>query len=462
MERLSIYILTFNCARNVVPREHFATNFFHALGPSESFIPHVLVVSLQEIAPIAYAFLGGSLLHPYFHAVHAAVELAVRKRWGNGVKYTNLVTEYCGMTGILVFVRTDVAHRVALVSTAATGLGVHDMGNKAAVAARLAYRVPDTDEDVELTFVAAHIAPMEHDFKRRNEDWRKIVERLVFVRDVQTEGEEQHGGAAEGEEEATALLQQPQQRIESGMFTPRTHLFFAGDLNYRTSDRSPTRDDVARFPQPVDDVAHSRHHSQLFRHDQLTRERRAGRTLHGLVEAPVAFPPTYKYSEAAQAAATRLGGVEEPTAWYWASNRWPSWCDRILYLDMPPWMKGDGEMIEIHGYDALPLFPTSDHRAVGLAVSVPLQPIHEAPSSPATTALDRYNDVRWSPPFPIDPNWRSKRAVARNKEIAVGVSAYLALTWKGNGLVLATGLGIFATWTVLRWLLGGGAVMGAV
>lgn len=450
MERLNIYILTFNCARNVVPREHLATNFFHALRHSESFIPDVLVVCLQEIAPIAYAFLGGSFLQPYFHAVHTAVELAARKRWGNDVKYTNLVTEHCGMTGILVFVRTDVAHHVALVSIAATGLGVHDMGHKAAVAARLAYRVPGTGEDVELTFIAAHIAPMERYFEQRNEDWRKIVERVVFVRDVQAEGEEQHGE----DEEATALLQRPQHRVESGIFTPRTHLFLAGDLNYRTSDRSPTENDVARFPQPVDDVTHSRHHSQLFRHDQLTRERRAGRALHGLVEAPVTFPPTYKYSEAAQAAATRLGGVEEPATWHWAPNRWPSWCDRILYLDMPPWMKSDGE-IEIHGYDALPLFPTSDHRAVGLAASVPLQPIREAPSSPADTALDRDNDVRWSPPFPIDPNWRSKRAVARNKEIGVGVSAYLALTWKGNGIILATGLGIFATWTMLRWLLAG-------
>ncbi|KAL1967729.1 hypothetical protein VTN77DRAFT_2986 [Rasamsonia byssochlamydoides] len=439
MDRLNLYILTFNCARNVILTDRFASHLFDVLPQSVS-TPELLLLSLQEIAPIAHAFLGGSFLDPYFDAFRSAVDLAVAKRWPNDdVKYVNIVTKNCGLTGMMVFVRSDRAGKVSWVETAEVGVGVQEMGNKGAVGVRLGYRQADHQGDtVDLTFVAAHLAPMEDAVDRRNQDWRGIVERLVFSKEGGKDGVDE----IDEQDEAAALLQDSRGR-QSGIFTPTSHLFFAGDLNYRTSDLGPTVDDLARFPQPTADSNRPTHHSQLLKYDQLTREIQAQRTLHGLSEVPITFAPTYKYSVQARLAAAEGTQDDELKEWKWATNRWPSWCDRILYLDLPPWMK-DGDQIQPHGYDALPLFPTSDHRAVALAVSVPLKPL-----SPPATA-NPSDDIRLSPPFAIDREWRSKRAVARTKELLVGGLAYLGLTREGNGLLLAMTVGVTGGWFVLR------------
>lgn len=456
-ECLNAYILTFNCARNPIPTDRFAAHLFDVLPPGTTTAPEILVLSLQEVAPIYYAFLGGSFLVPYLSAFQKAVDVATRNRWphaagdeqGDAVSYVNVVTHYCGLTALMVFVRSDVADNIAWTDTAEIGVGLQEMGNKGAVGARLGY--VHGHERMELTFVAAHIAPMEHAYERRNQDWRRIVERLVFTKSggdtEDEEGEEPDGDTAH-------LLQRNRRNVESGMFSPRSHLFFAGDLNYRTSDVPPIPEDHARYPQLHATPGDASHHSELFKSDQLTRELRAKRTLHGLSEAPITFPPTYKYSDEAQKAALQGEQPEEGSdnVWKWATRRWPSWCDRILYLEYPPWMtkKGGSSTIQVQGYNALPLFPTSDHRAVVLAVSVPLRPITPAPSQ-----ISDIDDARLHPPFSIDPSWRARRGNARVKEVIVGGLAYLALTWEGNGILLATVVGIFGGWIVLRSLLQG-------
>lgn len=449
---LNAYILTFNCARNLILTEHFAAHLFDVLPPDTTTAPEILVLSLQEVAPIYYAFLGGSYLLPYLSAFQQAVDIATRSRWprDGGGGYVNVVTHHCGLTALMVFVRGDVVGNISWTDTAEVGVGLQEMGNKGAVGARLGY-AHGINETMELTFVAAHIAPMEHAYERRNQDWRRIVERLVFTKSGEN-------GEAEDEQEDTAHLLRPNRRnVESGMFSPRSHLFFAGDLNYRTSDVPPTSEDHARYPQPRASSSDASHHSKLFQTDQLTRELRAKRTLHGLSEAPITFPPTYKYSDEAQKAAL-LGEQAQDgpgDTWKWATRRWPSWCDRILYLEYPPWMtaatkKGVKSAIQVQGYDALPLFPTSDHRAVALAVAVPLRAIASPPSQ-----ISDIDDARLHPPFPIDPSWRARRENARVKELVVGGLAYLALTWEGNGILFATVAGIFGGWIVLRSLLQG-------
>lgn len=456
MDNLNLYILSFNCARNLIESDRFASHFFDALPNSSNSardatrgrrpyeVPDIIVLSLQEIAPIACAFLGGAFLTPYFDAFDRAIHLAVSKRWAHNVSYVQMLRENCGMIGIMVYVRSDVTWRISHIETAQVGVGVQQMGNKGAVGARLHYMVEEdqgNNETLDLTFVAAHLAAVEYACERRNEDWRGIVERLVFARKGAVD--------REGGEETVALLRDPASGFSgshySGIFVPTSYLFLAGDLNYRTSDTLPLKDDYHRFPQPTTDTNSSRHYSQLLKQDQLTREIQNNRTLHGLLEAPVTFPPTYKYSAEARLAAQQDG---EPKEWKWEKSRWPSWCDRILYLDVPPWMEGIGR-VEPHVYDALPLFPTSDHRAVALSVSVPLKPISEPEE------VGQTEDVRLSAPFTLDADWERKRAAARTKEIIVGCLAYLGLTREGNGLLLATGIGAIGGWLVLRSLLGG-------
>ena len=181
----------------------------------------------------------------------------------------------------------------------------------------------------------------------------------------------------------------------------------------------------------------------------MTRELEAGNTLHGLAEAPINFPPTYKYSskamqltkenaqklEAAKSKDEAFPGLELTTAqeqaWLWAKHRIPSWCDRILFLaDAAP---------DVKAYGALPIQPTSDHRPVSLIFSVPRQAVT------TSQTLSR---------FKIDEHWQSRRAWARRYELIVGLGAYLTLTGQGEALLAGTVVGVVGGYFVLAALLG--------
>ncbi|KAI4114553.1 MAG: hypothetical protein LQ345_004689 [Seirophora villosa] len=443
---LDVLIVTFNCGRNPVRPELLARHLADAFPDSQS--PDIIMLSLQEIAPIAYSFLGGSYLLPYLGGFRHAIHLA-GKSFG-GARYTTIATRNVGMTACMVFVHEEQKDKIQRVETGAVGVGVQEMGNKGAVGVRLGYSVPEGI--TELTFVAAHLAPMEDGLARRNEDWMNIVRGLVFptVHSKAVHDRAEHPTAS-AESEPLLLPNDAAATPEraSGIYTPTSHLILAGDLNYRTSSTIPRPADHLAFPQPTTSPADPHHYSHLLRHDQLTREREAGRTCHALREAPIDFPPTYKYSGKAQAragttTATGGAGAEEIEEWAWAKHRWPSWCDRILFLDLPArtTMSRNAE-IGVQRYTALPLMPTSDHRPVVLRLQVPLI---------ATPAPEDEGDegVRTRPPFPVDPRWRERRAAARRKEVVVGMLAYLFWTWEGMGILLALLVGALGGWAVVR------------
>ena len=410
MSALSLYILTFNCGREVVDSNVFGQHLFDVLSSTHE-LPELLVLSLQEISTIAYSFLGGSYLTPVFNAFRQAVKIA------GGGKYTHVVTRNVGMTACMVFA-LDSSYTTQM-KTAGVGLGLYEMGNKGAVGVRLTYK------EVEMTFVTAHLAPMEDAVERRNEDWKSIVKGLVFT--------------SEGEDgETQPLLEDRMTEQGQGIYSPTSHLFVAGDLNYRVSDKKPTPDDIKRFPQPVKDKDDPSHFSQLLKLDQLSRELKRSNTLHGFTEAKITFPPTYKYSHS--------GPTKDDVKWNWATHRWPSWCDRILYLDTTT-ADMQSSKIEVHGYYCLPLFESSDHRPVALSFSIPAAPVVIDESAAG--------DVREQPPFSINPLWKSYRADARRKEIVVGVLAYLSMTMEGRALTVATVLVGLGVYLILRSLLSG-------
>lgn len=443
MEQINIYTITFNCARQLVKPDVFARHLFDAsAGPQP---PEILVISLQEIAPIAYSFLGGSYLVPYFDRIRHAVNVAASSL--SNASYISIMTRNVGMTAISVFVLQEQSQNIRWIEAAGVGVGLYAMGNKGAVGLRLGYAVGD--EDMELCLIAAHLAPMEDGLTRRNEDWKNICRGMVFTpvgeRAVHMSTAQQRPRADDREDNAPLLQGQPYSMTAppSGLFAPRSHIIFAGDLNYRTSRIKPSSTDHHLFPQPCKDQTNPRHYSNLFKEDQLSRELKAQRTCHGLQEAPVDFPPTYKYSDKQRAVAEEDDGL----MWDWAKHRWPSWCDRILYTDLPPWMKAEDPStpITMHKYMALPLMSTSDHRPVGLSLSVPAKAI------PAPDGTESSDDVRIAPPFGIDPEWRSKRAAARRRELVIGIVAFLGLTWEGRIALLATIIGALGGW----WIIGG-------
>ena len=167
-----------------------------------------------------------------------------------------------------------------------------------------------------------------------------------------------------------------------------------------------------------------KHFFHLLSRDQLTREREANRTLHGLEELPITFPPTYKYS-------TSRSSDEE---WQWAKHRYPSWCDRILYLPSP------ASKLEPLIYTALSVQPTSDHRPVALSARVEDTPTPVQSSHVQT-------------PFPLNPAWKARQDAARRWEVMVGCASYLTLTKKGNLMVVAFIGILLGSWWFLGWVL---------
>jgi len=457
MTDLNCYITTFNCGRKLIDVDYFATHLFNGL--STNLPPDLIVFCLQEIAPLGYSFLGGSLLAPYLARFHEALsQAAAQKLPGDALEkeYVNVMSRNVGMTGILVFAKHHLAHRVRWVQTGGVGVGEwFDMGNKGAVGVRVGVHTDGSAEETVLTFVSAHLAPFEKDWERRNGDWKSICEGLVFEK-VGDAGQRRRMGDGQAGTESEPLLRsgggdEAPAAAGDTIFSPPSHVFFAGDLNYRTSDNPPSPNDFDSFPQPTESTSDPRHLTNYLPKDQLNRERSKGSTLHLLGEASIDFPPTYKYSSAAQkhalassvvAAQHKLGDgrvVERmetrapaEEVWLWAKHRIPSWCDRVLFLD--------AAQPKVHAYTALPVQPTSDHRPVVLSCSIPARPV--------TAEL--------APPFESRRDWRERRAAARRYEIFIGLLAYLGWTWEGEALLLGTAVGIVGGYLVLRALLGQG------
>lgn len=420
---LEIYLLTLNCARTLVDPALLGASFFSAWPSRKAELPDVVAISLQEVAPIAYSFLGEAWIGSYLQRVEESLRVATRKRGegGSGDEYTKIATHSVGMTAALVFVKENLVDRVRRVEKAGVGVGVWEMGNKGGVGIRL-----DLD-GTDLTFVAMHLAPMEELVQRRNQDWKDIVQGLVF-------------GDATNDPRGTETEPLLKEQTTSGLYRPKSRIFLFGDLNYRTSHLAPTISAHKTFPQPAlpaDPMNNRIPLPELLARDQLTQERLAGRVLHGFEEAPITFPPTYKYShtraevpgpQAGKANSTateeeeeedEVEGVEvqEPSVWTWAKHRWPSWCDRILYY--PP------TGIKAGRYTALPLLPSSDHRAVALHVTL-------QPTSQNQTIQD---DLREKSPFTIDEHWKARRAAARRYEVVVGMASWVVLTSEGQATV---------------------------
>jgi hypothetical protein len=443
---LDLYVLTFNCGHNLIDIPSLSSTLFNAVD----HLPDLVVISLQEISPIPHGLVGGTLLSPYYNRVKEAVEIAARNlsgtssiRYGSQPTiYTNVATHNIGMTVIMAFARD--AEAVRNIQTAEVGVGISNMGAKGAVGLRFTYADAAKDGETELTFVAAHLAAMEWDMERRNEDWKNIVKGLVFSSGTGDDDADAVKDGSQGREEGAPLL--PTKKVYNGIYKPTSHLFLAGDLNYRTSSIKPSpTDHEDAFPQPYHLKTSPQHYSVLYQKDQLNQERLAGRTCHGLIEAPVTFPPTYKYDPAEQPA---MKADEELDFWHWAPHRWPSWTDRILFLDVPEWLKRENPKakIQLGKYIALPLFSTSDHRAVALNVKVPLIRIPEPDEEEDADSTD----PRIRPPFEVDPEWRTKRAVARKEELFVGISGFLTATWQGWCVVLGTIAGVVGGYFLVR------------
>lgn len=441
MAPINIYIVTANCGRAFVDRKAFGGHLFTPYTDNASEgLPDLVVLSLQEVAPMAHCFLGGSFLKPYFANIIDAVHHATPQS-----KYRHVITHNTGMTGIIVLAKTEIADRIQWIQKAEVGVGFWEMGNKGAVGIRLGYTTDDAPSGFAMTFVAAHLAAGETEVQRRNKDWENIVRGLAFEPVATRPSNPSKLNVAQGEdsEENPLLSKSSAEGLGiTGMFDSQSALFFAGDLNYRTSDYGPGDDDHRSFPQPVHDTSDPRHYSHRLPLDQLSREFNSGKTLHQLTEAPINFPPTYKYETKSHKSLPQARGIgDETSTWAWAKHRYPSWCDRVLYSS---YLSEPAEALKVLAYTALPVQPTTDHRPVVFAAAV-------RPELAIVSAMSAQRGQK--APFPLNPRWREQRAAARTKEVVAGLIMYLGWTWEGNGLLLATIIGAIGGWLVLRSLI---------
>ncbi|KAI0458025.1 DNase I-like protein [Xylaria acuta] len=468
---LDVFILTFNAAKEQIDPCVFASHLRNAFAQGATGLPELIVICLQEMAPLAQSFIGSYMIEPFFQSYASAVDIAasshvaqkpVQSREANQDAYQDepqdspyalVTTRHVGMTGIMLFALNPSALQDLRSTEVSFGAG--DMANKGAVGLRMLFSKQDAagrKRQTELTFVGTHLAPHEWNLEKRNKNWETIVSGLLFedpreLRGIKSAHLTPGASASDSDDEGGSLLSHgPNERAvhDITIYKPGSHLFVAGDLNYRISKTSPT--DKSDFPDL------DRNSPNYFRRflalDQLTLEKAAGRTLHGLRESSIPFPPTYKLKIADTKATQneiqtqRNAGstVHDVVRWEWASHRWPGWCDRVLYLGIPRWVPPSSATTEIRmdtiAYDALPAVRTSDHRAVFLRLMVPvLEPSMLAPPQDLRT-MDS-NDPRIKLPYPVDFDSWAKRARFKKWESIIGWSMLISQSKKGTAFFLA-------------------------
>ncbi|KAI1779406.1 DNase I-like protein [Hypoxylon cercidicola] len=469
---LDVFILTFNAAKHRINIPVFARHLYNAFGQNASRLPELLVISLQEMAPMAQAFIGSYVLGPYFQRYESAVNLAAAKFVAEEERqhrpkdrpYTLVTTRNVGMTGIMLFAREPTA--VRNLQAAEVGFGAGDMANKGAVGLRTLYEKQDDDGHIlastELTFVSAHLDAMEWNMDRRNKNWESIVSGLLFE-DPKKFAERPSlqptlEGSENSEEERSLLRHNSTEKglHDISIYKPGAHLFVAGDLNYRLSKTAPAPGSA--FPET--DPESPNYFPNFLSRDQLATEKGAGRTLHGLSEAAIQFPPTYKLvaspKSKPQTELGRIGDEEDDVdevKWSWARHRWPGWCDRILFLDIPWWVRegvSEASNMKITTYDALPAVRSSDHRAVFLRLEVPM--LDPDSLAPTQVACEREQsavgsepvDPRIKLPFSVDFRSWEHRAMVKKWESTIGWSMLISQSKQGIMVfvtVLLVGLG---------------------
>eukprot|EP00903_Cladosiphon_okamuranus_P010739 g10150.t1 len=256
-------------------------------------------------------------------------------------RYT--LVEHRSLVGIVMFVYirgkhiTNGAVKDVQATTARVGMmGV--MGNKGAVVVRLSLY------DSTLCFVCAHMAAKRANVQGRNADFSSIIAKTTFTGDPETAWEfrdlpcEFSRGWVEG---GVGILD-------------HDVVFWLGDLNYRISEAVQV-DEVFRRCRSKEGRAF------LQSHDQLNLERaRGSRAAFGeFEEAPITFPPTYKYQPGTQVY------EERPDK----KRRAPAWCDRVL------WRTRDAGHVASVVYSRGELL-LSDHKPVLAELSVKIRQIH--------------------------------------------------------------------------------------
>ena len=246
-----------------------------------------------------------------------------------GPSYAIVASHALQATHGVVFAHATLRPYVCDVRSAAvaTGLGVEGakLGNKGGVGIRV------RAGGVDLCFVASHLCAHQAKILERNREFHAISSGLAralapgFVDD-----------ALEGGDRLTKAFD---------------CVMWSGDLNYRV-DLERTEADAALAEHALDRLQHK---------DQLAAAMATGAAFAHYAEAPIRFPPTYKFD--------RNCDVYDTSE----KRRVPSWTDRVL-------VAAAGGRAQILDYDSVRDLRWSDHRPVAATVALTIDPERRAPA----------------------------------------------------------------------------------
>jgi len=254
----------------------------------------IIAVGFQELdlSPEALLFQDSSREKPWLTAVDEGLP--------GGADYTKIASKRLVGMLLTVYVQTKHYPHISEISTESCGTGIIGvMGNKGAVSIR--FKLHNSTIAFANSHLAAHLA----EYEKRNQDFKDINSKLQF-----------------------SQFDPPMKLSQHNI------VIWLGDLNYRLDDL-----EVDQVKALIDETKLD----ELYKFDQLRKQKDAGKVFQGYSEGKISFKPTYKFDPGTDRWDTSEKG------------RAPAWCDRILW-------KGKG--IKQLRYDSQPVLKLSDHKPV--------------------------------------------------------------------------------------------------
>ncbi|XP_026858662.2 phosphatidylinositol polyphosphate 5-phosphatase type IV isoform X2 [Electrophorus electricus] len=178
-------------------------------------------------------------------------------------------------------------------------------------------------------FITSHFTSGDSKVYERILDYNKIIEALALPRCLPDTN--------------------PYRSVASDVTTRFDEVFWFGDFNFRLSKDRHGVDAILNEHTGTN-------MGSLLQHDQLHKEMKDGSIFKGFQEAPIHFPPTYKFDIGCD--------VYDTTS----KQRTPSYTDRILFRNR------QADDIKVVKYTSCSSIKTSDHRPVVGMFQVKLRP----------------------------------------------------------------------------------------
>lgn len=328
---IPLYLLSYNCGKLKLD----AAEFIEKISPQlPDDICDLYVFGFQELCSI----LDGGFpdrVNKHLIEINRIVLDTLRKKYAtddNDITFRTVGFHHLGAIGMVAV--TPFSSRFRDAKYASASCGNANTLLKGGVGLRLRYS-QDMKSFTELTFATAHLSAYEGEFyyQRRIQNIQTIMRALDF---------------GDG----------------NSFLRPKSHAFFLGDLNFRTTKllkkgvpNAALSDLVELHDQTSSTLLPLEIEALVLKYDELTHGKNNGDVFTGFDEACITFPPTYKF---------------HPNTAIYNSKRCPLWCDRVFFQNT--YRRGAPK---IHNYRSVCEYMRSDHRPVFLHISVPF----DAPES---------------------------------------------------------------------------------